>query len=53
MSHKALAPLICFAFILSVGGADAQDAGKKVISTPNAPEAIGPYSKGIRVGNEP
>ena len=30
---------------------NAQDAGKKVISTPNAPEAIGPYSQAIRVGN--
>ena len=51
MSHKALAPLIGFAFIVSGGSANAQDAGKKVISTPNAPEAIGPYSQAIRVGN--
>ena len=29
----------------------AQDAGKKVIATPNAPEAIGPYSQAIRAGN--
>jgi 2-iminobutanoate/2-iminopropanoate deaminase len=40
MSHTALAPLICLALIVSVGSANAQDAGKKVISTPNAPEAI-------------
>jgi 2-iminobutanoate/2-iminopropanoate deaminase len=40
MSHTALAPFICLAFIVSVGSANAQDAGKKVISTPNAPEAI-------------
>ena len=26
-------------------------AGKEVIATKNAPEAIGPYSQGIRVGN--
>lgn len=32
------------------GAASAQDAGKKVISTPNAPEAIGPYSQAIRAG---
>ena len=51
MSHTALAPLICLAFILSVGSANAQDAGKRVIATPNAPEAIGPYSQAIRVGN--
>ena len=31
--------------------AGAQDAGKKVIATPNAPEAIGPYSQAIRAGN--
>lgn len=29
----------------------AQDTGKQVISTPNAPEAIGPYSQAIRAGN--
>ncbi|AZO81120.1 reactive intermediate/imine deaminase [Bosea sp. Tri-49] len=29
----------------------AQTAGKTVISTPNAPEAIGPYSQAIRAGN--
>ena len=49
--YKALAPLIGLAFIVSIGSANAQDAGKKVISTPNAPEAIGPYSQAIRVGN--
>ncbi len=32
------------------GAADAQDSGKKVISTPNAPEAIGPYSQAIKAG---
>ena len=51
MSHKTLAPLMGLAFIASLGGVNAQDAGKKVISTPNAPEAIGPYSQAIRVGN--
>jgi 2-iminobutanoate/2-iminopropanoate deaminase len=34
-----------------VGSANAQDAGKRVIVTPNAPEAIGPYSQAIQVGN--
>ena len=29
----------------------ATTAPKQVISTPNAPEAIGPYSQGIRAGN--
>ena len=51
MSYKALRALIGFVFIVSVGNSTAQDAGKKVISTPNAPEAIGPYSQAIRVGN--
>ena len=51
MSHRATWPLVGLAFIVSVGCANAQDAGKKVISTPNAPEAIGPYSQAIRVGN--
>ena len=51
MSYKALRALIGFVIIVSVGNANAQDAGKKVISTPNAPEAIGPYSQAIRVGN--
>src|SRR3954462_12047069 len=51
MSHKALGSLIGLAFIVSIGSANAQDDGKKVISTPDAPEAIGPYSQAIRVGN--
>ena len=51
MSHKALVPLMALVFVASLGGVNAQDAGKKVISTPNAPEAIGPYSQAIRVGN--
>jgi 2-iminobutanoate/2-iminopropanoate deaminase len=29
----------------------AQTAGKTVIATPNAPEAIGPYSQAIKAGN--
>jgi len=35
---------------LPVGIADAQDAGKKVILSPNAPNPIGPYSQAIQVG---
>lgn len=37
--------------ILPVDVASAQDTGKKVIISPNAPKPIGPYSQGIRVGN--
>ncbi len=33
------------------GGAWAQAPGKEVISTANAPQAIGPYSQAIRAGN--
>ena len=51
MTHRPTWPLIGLALIVSVGCANAQDAGKKVISTQNAPEAIGPYSQAIRVGN--
>ncbi len=38
---------------MSGGAALAQQAsgGKQVISTPNAPEAIGPYSQAIKAGN--
>ena len=41
----------CLAFsVLPVGVASAQDAGKKVILSPNAPNPIGPYSQAIQVG---
>jgi len=41
------------AFIaLSPGIANAQDTGKKVILSPNAPNPIGPYSQAIRVGKK-
>jgi 2-iminobutanoate/2-iminopropanoate deaminase len=36
---------------LAASSALAQGAGKEVVATPNAPEAIGPYSQAIRVGN--
>jgi 2-iminobutanoate/2-iminopropanoate deaminase len=51
MSHRPMLALIGLAAIVSVACANAQDVGKKVISTSNAPEAIGPYSQAIRVGN--
>src|SRR5437764_709330 len=31
--------------------ANAQDSGKKVILSPNAPNPIGPYSQAVQVGN--
>jgi 2-iminobutanoate/2-iminopropanoate deaminase len=42
--------IAALALVASVGGASAADAGKTVISTPTAPNAIGPYSQAIRVG---
>lgn len=40
------------AVVLALAGVvHAQDGWKKVISTPNAPEAIGPYSQAIKAGN--
>jgi 2-iminobutanoate/2-iminopropanoate deaminase len=38
------------AIAASVRSASAQDMGRKVIATPTAPNAIGPYSQGIRAG---
>jgi 2-iminobutanoate/2-iminopropanoate deaminase len=35
---------------LPIGTANAQDTGKKVILSPNAPNPIGPYSQAIQVG---
>jgi 2-iminobutanoate/2-iminopropanoate deaminase len=41
---------LAFALMAAADSAYSQDSGKKVISTPNAPEAIGPYSQAIRAG---
>ncbi|HME37989.1 MAG TPA: RidA family protein [Steroidobacteraceae bacterium] len=45
-----IAGLVGLGFSICAGIASAQDAGKNVIATPNAPAAIGPYSQAIRVG---
>src|SRR5205809_415908 len=50
MTYKAVSALVGLTFLASIGYANAQVPGKKVISTPNAPEAIGPYSQGIEIG---
>jgi 2-iminobutanoate/2-iminopropanoate deaminase len=51
MPHARLRLALAFALASAVPAA-AQTAGsKQVISTPNAPEAIGPYSQAIRAGN--
>ena len=36
--------------VLPLGIANAQDTGKKVILSPNAPNPIGPYTQAIQVG---
>jgi 2-iminobutanoate/2-iminopropanoate deaminase len=41
---------IALAFIAIVGGVQAEETDKRVISTPAAPAAIGPYSQAIRAG---
>lgn len=49
MTNNTLLAVVAVAIIASVGGVEAQDTGKKV-STPSAPNAIGPYSQAIRAG---
>lgn len=46
MSRFASALMV--ATMVGLGAAQAQE--KMIVSTPNAPEAIGPYSQGVRVG---
>jgi 2-iminobutanoate/2-iminopropanoate deaminase len=42
--------VVALAIIGSIGGVSAQETGRKVIATPAAPNALGPYSQAIRVG---
>jgi len=54
MLHRGLFGAAIAAVLMSNGPVLAQSAStgfKQVISTPNAPEAIGPYSQAIRAGN--
>jgi 2-iminobutanoate/2-iminopropanoate deaminase len=50
MSKNVFWAIISLAVIGMICGAQAQETGKKVIATPTAPAAIGPYSQAIRVG---
>ena len=50
MHHRAWLTLAAVAVGCTSGIANAQDAGKTVIASPNAPAAIGPYSQAIKVG---
>jgi 2-iminobutanoate/2-iminopropanoate deaminase len=50
MRNKLSSPLVILAIAATVSSATAQETGKKVIATPTAPNAIGPYSQAIRTG---
>jgi 2-iminobutanoate/2-iminopropanoate deaminase len=50
MAKIISATLLALGAVAIVGGVDAQEFGKKVIATPTAPNAIGPYSQAIRAG---
>ena len=50
MRNYTFGAIIAFAVIATVGVAEAQESGKRVIATPTAPNAIGPYSQAIRAG---
>ncbi len=50
MTKMLCALALASALVLPVS-VQAQTAGKTVIATPNAPEAIGPYSQAIKAGN--
>lgn len=45
-----LIPLAAVLVSVAFSDAQAQSVGKQVISSPNAPEAIGPYSQAIKSG---
>ncbi len=46
----AAVTLIALSLFAAAGVAQAQDTGKKAISTPDAPKAVGPYSQAIAAG---
>ena len=50
MLKKISWPVIMLAIAVTVIGMEAQEIGKRVIATPTAPNAIGPYSQAIRAG---
>jgi 2-iminobutanoate/2-iminopropanoate deaminase len=50
MARSILRVAVAIAMIVFVSGVKAQDIGRKVILTPDAPKPIGPYSQAIRRG---
>jgi 2-iminobutanoate/2-iminopropanoate deaminase len=51
MPTRVHAIALALALALTSSAHPQTPASKQVISTPNAPEATGPYSQGIRAGN--
>ena len=50
MHYRVWLTLVAVAVGCTLGIANAQDAGKTVIASPNAPTPVGPYSQAIKVG---
>jgi 2-iminobutanoate/2-iminopropanoate deaminase len=50
MHYRVWLTLVAAAVGCTLGIANAQDAGKNVIASPNAPAPVGPYSQAIKVG---
>jgi 2-iminobutanoate/2-iminopropanoate deaminase len=50
MHYRVWLTLVAAAVGCTLGVANAQDAGKNVIASPNAPAPVGPYSQAIKVG---
>ena len=50
MHYRGLLALVVVAAGCTFGIANAQETGKSVIASPNAPAAIGPYSQAIKAG---
>jgi hypothetical protein len=50
MPKKYWTVFVALSVIAIAGSVAAQETGKKVIATPTAPNAIGPYSQAIRAG---
>jgi 2-iminobutanoate/2-iminopropanoate deaminase len=50
MRYRGWVTLVVIAASCTLRIANAQNAGKSVIASPNAPAAIGPYSQAVRVG---
>jgi 2-iminobutanoate/2-iminopropanoate deaminase len=50
MSNFAIRIAIALTLVAFAGNAGAEDADKKVVYTPSAPNPVGPYSQAIRAG---